>query len=258
MTKRRLMRGNTRGSGADLALSESRVESIRRAVEQMLVAGELQPGQRLTELALASSLGVGRGHVRETIRALEHDGLVSTRLNHGAYVSVVDLDAALEIYDTNAILFGYAAHQLSGKATSDQLLELATLIEQMTEATSGSDQSSYFELNLRFHQRIFDFAGNRHASRIYGAAAKRLWLLRRRTFGSAVNMQASNDEHAAIFDAIIRKQPDIARRRAEDHGLNGRKRFLLANTESEKILQKAARQDMASPPPSLRPARRPR
>jgi DNA-binding GntR family transcriptional regulator len=224
----------------------------------MLVAGELQPGQRLTELALASSLGVGRGHVRETIRALEHDGLVSTRLNHGAYVSVVDLDAALEIYDTNAILFGYAAHQLSGKATSDQLLELATLIEQMTEATSGSDQSSYFELNLRFHQRIFDFAGNRHASRIYGAAAKRLWLLRRRTFGSAVNMQASNDEHAAIFDAIIRKQPDIARRRAEDHGLNGRKRFLLANTESEKILQKAARQDMASPPPRSRPARRPR
>jgi hypothetical protein len=48
----------------------------------------------------------------------------------------------LEIYDTNAILFGYAAHQLSSKATSDQLLELATLIEQMTEATSGSVQSS--------------------------------------------------------------------------------------------------------------------
>jgi DNA-binding GntR family transcriptional regulator len=144
MTKKRLMRGNTRGSGADLDLSESRVESVRRAVEQMLVAGELQPGQRLTELALASSLGVGRGHVRETIRAIEHDGLVSTRLNHGAYVSVVDLDAALEIYDTNAILFGCAAHQLSSKAPSDQLLELATLIEQMTEATSGSDQSSYF------------------------------------------------------------------------------------------------------------------
>jgi hypothetical protein len=71
-------------------------------------------------------------------------------------------------------------------------------------------------------------------------------------------MQASNDEHASIFDAITRKQPDIARRRAEDHGLNRRKRFLLANTESEKILQKTAGQDMASLPLRLRPARRPR
>ena len=250
------MRNNPRRSGDDAALNESRVEAVRREVEQMLVAGELQPGQRLTELALASRLGVGRGHVRETIRALEHDGLVNTRLNHGAYVSVVDLDAALEIYDTNAILFGFAAFQLAGKATSGQLLELANLIEQMTEATSASDQSSYFKLNLRFHERIFDFAGNHHASKIYGAAAKRLWLLRRRTFGSAVNMRASNDEHASIFDAIISKQPDLARRRAEDHGLSGRKRFLLANTEKEKIQQDAAERTFASPPPRAKPRRR--
>ncbi len=252
------MRGNTERLEAGLVTNESRVELVRRAIEQMLVAGELQPGQRLTELALASRLGVGRGHVRETIRALEHDGLVSTRLNHGAYVSVVDLDAALEIYDTNAVLFGYAAYQLASKATSDQLLELAGLIERMIRAITNADQSDYFELNLCFHQRIFDFAGNRHASRIYGAAAKRLWLLRRRTFGSVANMQASNDEHAAIFDAIIRKQPDIARRRAEDHGLTGRKRFLLANGESEKLPQQKARRNAARSPARSRSTRRPR
>jgi len=119
---------------------------------------------------------------------------------------------------------------------------------------SPGDVLTNAEISRRFD--VGNMGGMRRSTK--RAAAKRLWLLRRRTFGSAVNMQASNDEHASIFDAIIRKQPDIGRRRAEDHGLNGRKRFLLANTESEKILQKTARQDMASPPPRLRPARRPR
>lgn len=218
---------------SDFIGSNDRIDMTRKAVERMLTIGELKPGQRLNELAIAARLGVGRSVVRETVRALEYDGLLITKMNHGAYVSVVDLDDALEIYDTNAILFGYAAHEISGRVTSGQLLVLASLVDDMDHAIVKSDQSSYWKLNMQFHERIFEFAANRHAARIYGVAAKRLALLRAITFSSVENMRASNEEHRAIVDAIMTKKSDLARKLAEDHGLNGRKRFLLANAPSK-------------------------
>ena len=161
--------------------SHSLSRHVQRELERLITEGELQPGERLNEVALAKRLGVSRGPVREAARALEKSGLVTVIVKRGAFVRALTLDEAMDIYELNAVIFGLAAGQLAVSITAAQALELQALVDGMDRAGAASDPDAFFDLNVRFHQDIMRLARNRQAEAVYGDFTKKLLLFRRRS-----------------------------------------------------------------------------
>ncbi|MFM1856537.1 MAG: hypothetical protein RLZ83_1846, partial [Pseudomonadota bacterium] len=87
-----------------LLQSSSLTGLVQAELERLILSGELAPGERLPEVALAARLGVSRGPLREAFRMLEEAGLVRTEKNRGVQVRDVPLDEAIEIFDLRAAM----------------------------------------------------------------------------------------------------------------------------------------------------------
>lgn len=199
---------------------------VARELERLIIEGGLQPGERLNELALARSLGVSRGPVREAARALEKSGLVTVIMNRGAFVRELGLDEAMAIYDVNAALFGLAAGQAAEALTAATALQLSAMVDEMDRAIDAGDRDRFFAMNVRFHATITAAARNREAEALYHGYTRKLLLFRRRSFEHDGHMACANAEHRALLEAILAGDGRRARKRAEAHVRAGRARFL--------------------------------
>jgi DNA-binding GntR family transcriptional regulator len=214
---------------------------VGQAIEAMILDGEIAPGERLNEIALARRLGVSRGPVREAARALERSGLVTVIMNRGAFVRELAVEEAIDAYEVATLLFAQAARRLAAAATASQALELMAIVEAMDRAIAATDREAFFERNSHLHRRIAEMAPNREIERAYLEYTKKLRLFRRRSFEPADNMAESNAEHRRLVEAILAGDGEAARARAEEHGRSGRRRFLSAIAYGDAAPPAAAR-----------------
>lgn len=208
--------------------TQSLTAIVSRELERMILSGELRAGERLNEQALATRLGVSRGPVREATRALERAGLLTVVVNQGVFVRQIGFDEAIEIYDVRAVVFGFACQRLAGRLSATSEAELAGLIEDMSGAVERGDSTTYYALNLRFHDTITTSAGHRRAKQVYESLINETHLFRQRALGSRDSMAESNTEHAAILRAVADGHADEARRLGESHAIAGKRRWLEA------------------------------
>jgi DNA-binding GntR family transcriptional regulator len=209
-----------------LRRTQSLAAIVHREVERMILSGELRPGDRINEQALAGRLGVSRGPIREALRSIERGGLLTSVVNQGVFVREIADDEAVEIYDVRAVVFGFICERLAGRLTKDQKQTLDRLVGEMDGAIERSDSASYYRLNLKFHDTILDFAEHGRAKQIYESLIKETHLLRQSALSSPERMRESNDEHAAIVAALTAGDGEAARRLAEQHGHGGKRRWL--------------------------------
>jgi DNA-binding GntR family transcriptional regulator len=203
----------------------SLVEKVRSRLQDLILSGEIAPGERLKELELAARFRVSRGPLREAIRALELTRLVTTLPNCGARVSCIDLQGVLELYDVRAGLARSAGRLFAVRATTVQISVLQKLHDRMCRAVNAA-AATFYTANLRFHDLIFEFAGNTRLREIDQAVRKELQLfIRHGSLGDA-QLRVSNAEHAAFLKAVRAGDAQEAGRILEQHVLNGRQRML--------------------------------
>ena len=212
----------------ELRRTQSLAAIVSKELERMILSGELKAGERLTEQALATRLGVSRGPVREATRALERTGLVTVVANQGVFVRQIGFAEALEIYDVRAVVFGFACRHLAGRLSAQQETELGELVAQMDDAIGRGDSTTYYSLNLRFHDTIMTFAAHGRAKQVYESLINETHLFRQRSLRSSDSMKESNDEHRAILKAIADGDGERARALGEEHSLAGKRRWLDA------------------------------
>jgi DNA-binding GntR family transcriptional regulator len=203
-------------------------DRVKSALEALIANGELPPGARLNEVVLAKRLGVSRGPVREAARALEKTGLVTVILNRGAFVRTMGVDEAMQIYELNSIMFGFAASRLAVSCTGEQAMALRAFVANMDQAMADDDRDTFFGANTDFHERILAFSGNAVLETVYLEYTRKLLLLRRRSFDRDGSMMEANTEHRRLLDAILAGDATLARQLAEAHTRSGRARFLTA------------------------------
>jgi DNA-binding GntR family transcriptional regulator len=201
---------------------------VQERLERMIAAGDLSPGERLNEVALAKNFSVTRGPIREAARALEKLGLVTIIPNRGAFVRECTLDEAMDIYELNALIFGLAAAQAAQSIDAARAKALIDLVDAMDVAAAGGDTEVFFELNIQFHKSILDGARNEQIAPVYLGFIKKLALLRRAAFRHHPNMAASNAEHRHLLEAILAGDAETAQKFASKHGAAGRARLLAA------------------------------
>ena len=207
---------------------------VQQEVERSILVGELAPGDKLIEAAIAESLGISRGPVREAFRMLEEAGLVRQEKNRGVFVRHIPLDEALEIYDLRAMMDESVGRLLAEKITPEQLKAARAMVDAMERAVKAGDADSYHLLNLQFHDALVDFAGNRKLSVLYRRLINELSLFRRMNLAAVGALPVSAGEHRAILKAIASGDAQAAGSAMRLHVLDSKERTLRNQAPASK------------------------
>ena len=199
---------------------------VQSELERMILSGELPPGEKLTEVALAARLGVSRGPLREAFRMLEEAGLVRTEKNRGVFVRNLPVEEAIDIFDLRATMEEFVGRRLAQGIAPAALKEIRGLVEQMEQAAKAKDAHAYHLLNLRFHDRCVELAGNAKLTAIYRKLIKELSLFRRLNLAEATLMPVSANEHRHIVKAIASGDAELAGRAMFDHVMESKARTI--------------------------------
>jgi phosphonate utilization transcriptional regulator len=209
-----------------LLQTSSLASVVQVELERMILSGELSPGEKLTEMALAARLGVSRGPLREAFRMLDEAGLVRTEKNRGVFVRSLPVEEAMEIFDLRAAMDELVGRRLAGAIAAVDLKEARALVDQMEQAVKAKDAPRYHLLNLRFHDRLVEMVGNAKLTAIYRKLIKELSLFRRLNLGDGLLMPASAGEHRQIVKAIASGDGEAAGRAMYEHVMESKERTI--------------------------------
>ena len=199
---------------------------VQSELERMILSGELPPGAKLTEVALATRLGVSRGPLREAFRMLEEAGLVRTEKNRGVFVRDLPVQEAIEIFELRAAMDELVGRRLAERITPAELKEIRAVVERMEQAVRAKDAHTYHLLNLGFHDRLVELVGNGKLTSIYRKLIKELSLFRRLNLGEGGLMPVSVGEHRQIVKAIAAGDVELAGRSMFDHAMESKERTI--------------------------------
>ncbi len=197
---------------------------VEAEVMRLILAGELAAGQQVKEAVIAGRLGVGRSSVREALRALEAAGLVRIEKNRGAFVRVVTEAEAQELYVVREQLEGLAGSLLARRIERNEIQELMAYVDELDGYLDPGQFQQYFPLNLRFHRRIFEMAGNRRLLDMYQRLINELHTVRRNGLLRGGGLAVSNVEHRRIVDALAARDPEAASAALRAHVVAGGRR----------------------------------
>ena len=134
-------------------------EDVAERLRAQIFAHELAPGSWLDEQSLAAQFGISRTPMREAIKVLASEGLVTMKLRRGAYVTEVDRRDLEQIFTILSLLEGQAAKETATKATEAHLTQLDDLHHRLEKAAADRDMEQFFEINVKFHELIQEIAG---------------------------------------------------------------------------------------------------
>lgn len=186
------------------------VDLAYERTRERIVNGELMPNERLVEVDLAASLGVGRAAVRNLLIRLEQEGLVVREPNRGARVRKVSEAEAVEITQARAVLEALIAREAAVRATAEEIASMRQTLAQMRQLLESGDLLSYSDGNARLHAQIM--AASRHQTAIQLIKGLRAQVVRFQYRTVLVPQRATKSiaEHTAIVEAIDARDPDAA------------------------------------------------
>ena len=147
-------------------------KEIRAYIQDQIVSGRFQAGDRIVETQLAKELHVSQAPVREAILELAAIGILEERPYSGSFVRSLTLEDIEDIYNTRAFLDEYAARQAARKITPEQLAKLRELLQEMDEAGNPRD---FVEKDMAFHAMIVEAAGSPSLSRVWESLRLAEW-----------------------------------------------------------------------------------
>ena len=196
---------------------------VAERLRTRIFAHELAPGSWIDEQALTADYGISRTPLREALKVLAAEGLVTLRPGRGCQVTELfekDLD---ELFPILALLEGRCASEAARRASDADLVELRGLHEALEACASSADIAGFFDVNQRFHQLVQTLAGNRWLAQMIQDARKVLKLTRFHSLFREGRLEESLDEHRRIVGAILSRDADAAQAEMENHLLQGRR-----------------------------------
>jgi DNA-binding GntR family transcriptional regulator len=193
------------GSLSHRALYEDVAESLR----QRIFKRELEPGSWIDELRIAEAYGISRTPLREALKVLAAEGLVTMKVRRGAYVTEVSATDLADVYHLLSLLESDAAGVVAAKATDAELAELKALHEELEAAgrPGKEDADRFFAVNERFHMRLLEIANNRWRDQMVADLRKVMKLNRHNSLLKDGRIAESLQEHRAIMAALSARDP---------------------------------------------------
>ena len=204
---------------APRALYEDVAESLR----QRIFSRELAPGSWIDELKIAQAYGISRTPLREALKVLATEGLVTMKVRRGAYVTEVSDQDLAEVYHLLSLLESDAASVVAARASDAQLAELQALHQELEAAAlpGQQDREQFFRINERFHMRVLEMADNRWSRQMVADLRKVMKLNRHNSLLKAGRIDESLAEHRQVMAALARRDAAAAMASMQTHFRNG-------------------------------------
>ena len=208
---------------ADRLKPRALYEEVAELVRHRIFSRELEPGSWIDELALSKDYGISRTPLREALKVLAAEGLVTMKVRRGAYVTEVSEQDLNEVYHLLSLLESDAAGVVATLATQTQMDELKALHLQLeaTVCTGKTDRERFFELNERFHMTLLRIANNRWRDQMVADLRKVMKLNRHHSLFKAGRIEDSLAEHQAIMKALAARDATAATECMKSHFQNG-------------------------------------
>ncbi len=209
---------SSKSAGAPLGQRPLYQEVAERLREQIFNR-ELEPGSWIDEQKLTAALGISRTPLREALKVLAVEGLVTMKLRRGAYVTEMSAQDVSQVYHLLGVLESDAAGEVARKASDPELAELGKLHDQLEAQAQQRD--AFFRINEEFHQRLLQIAGNRWRNQIVNDLRKVMKLNRHHSLFRQGRVAESLAEHRALVQALLARDADQAQALMRAHFENG-------------------------------------
>ena len=185
-------------------------ERVSDWVRERIRHGRLVPGQRLVEADIVAATGASRGKVREALRRLEAEGLVTIEDFRGASVKRLGPDEVRQIYQARMALEGLAAAECAARADAGLRARLAALQGELDSVEHAADHDRFARLNEAWHRTIIEGSGNQFIAQFLTRLTVPIYRLLFSTFYTAQRIATANADHRAITAAIVGARPEAA------------------------------------------------
>jgi DNA-binding GntR family transcriptional regulator len=181
-------------------------------IGRAIVDGQFQPGQKLREVDLAQSFGVSRASIREALRTLESEGLVTILPQRGAQVTTLTVEEVRDIFEIRANLMGLACQRLAASATPTVGGQLETLLRVLR--TARHDSESYAHASLAISEFCVRNAGSKRLADLVLSFARQTARYTRLSLSTAERRKQSYAMWRDLVDALVNRKPAAAERHA--------------------------------------------
>lgn len=196
---------------------------IADIIREKIFEHELKPGAWVNEKELTEELQISRTPLREAIKVLTAEGLITMKLRRGAYVTEVETSDVSNIFQVISILEAQAAFDVAKNATENELEILDRIHTRLEKAAADRDIDGFFELNQEFHDLIQKFAGNPWMRKVIQDLRQVLKLQRKNSLRKIGRVEQSLTEHRQILSALIGRKPEQAKELMLNHLQHGQK-----------------------------------
>lgn len=192
-------------------------EIVYEELKREILTGHIVPGTRMMEVELAEEMGVSRTPIREAIRKLEKEGLVTIEPRKGAYASSISVKDMVDTLAVRENLEGFASYLAAEMMTDEQFKQLQKTAEEYTQAINDNDTEKIIHTDEAFHRFIVSCAGNGTLLKVCETvqeSALRFRYLYYDNFSRYKNMPV---EHNEIMEAIASGDKERAKQLSEEH-----------------------------------------
>lgn len=214
------------GSPVDRVAAPLR-EQVITALRAAILDFQLRPGQRLVERELIEQLGVSRTTVREALRELTSEGLVTVVPQRGAVVSAPSLAEAEDMYDIRAVLESVLVERFVERATESQLDRLDDSVEDFARHTAGTDDIRIvLDAKDKIYEVLIEGAASPSLKNIIEGIQARVRLLRATSMGEPGRAEIAAEELRAVVVAARKREAKVAAELCATHVRNAAKTAL--------------------------------
>lgn len=192
-------------------------QQVADHLREEILSARLPPGAELGEVALARSLGISRGPLREALGQLAAEGLVTIVPRRGAVVKRLTRQEFIDAYEVREALESLAIKLAVPRLSVADKAELHRMCEQMERAATPGDWDRFFEFNRQFHARLVRASGNSKLEEVHSQLVAQMGRLMRQSVQLRGGFERSAAEHRAILAAVDAGDPERAAELLEEH-----------------------------------------
>lgn len=193
---------------------------VFHTIRENILSGKYVKDEELKEKTIGEELGVSRTPVREALRQLELEGLVTIIPNKGAYVVGISQKDLQDIYEIRCRLEGLCARWAAEHITKEQLDELEENIYLSDFHAVKENWEQIVELDSKFHEILYAASGSKEIRHVLSDFHHYVQRVRKITLADADRAKESNDEHRKIVEALKLHDLDMAEKLANQHVMN--------------------------------------
>lgn len=171
-------------------------------IRDLIVEGELVPGTKIPEQALCERFGVSRTPLREALKVLASEGVITLHPNRGASVAMITPEKIDELFPIMGALEALAGELASERATDADIAHIRKMNQKMLQHYKRGERSRYSDINQAIHRRLFDIAGNAALTQIYESLMVRIHAIRFLARKSPERWREAMDDHERMIEAL--------------------------------------------------------